>query len=81
MPECFGKPFAHPYGPFNYRINPSYSDGKGTTRTVLEFQFSRLVGSVRRHVWVYPGRLGSNLTIDEQNRVRAYRLDHPEAQL
>ena len=77
----FGKPFAHPYGPFNYRINPSYSDGKGTTRTVLEFQFSRLVGSVRRHVWVYPGRLGSNLTIDEQNRVRAYRLDHPEAQL
>lgn len=77
----FGKPFSHPYGPFNYRVNSSYSDGKGTTRAVLEFEFSRLVGAVRRHVWVYPGRSGSNLTIDEQNRVRAYRLDHPEAQL
>tara|TARA_B110001452_G_C15241755_1_gene430087 strand:+ start:5834 stop:16840 length:11007 start_codon:yes stop_codon:yes gene_type:complete len=76
----FGRPFDHPYGPFDYRINPSYSDRHGT-RTILEFQFSRLVGAVRRHVWVYPGRNGSSLTIDEQNRVRAFRLDHPEAQL
>ena len=55
-------------------------DRKGT-RAVVEFQLSRLIGSVRRHVWVYPGRAGSALTIDEQNRVRAYRLDHPDAQL
>ena len=78
----FGRPFNHPYGPFGHRVNPAHSDGdrKGT-RAVVEFQLSRLIGSVRRHVWVYPGRAGSALTIDEQNRVRAYRLDHPDAQL
>jgi len=35
--------------------------------------------SVRQWVWVYPGPTGQNLTVDENNRVRAYRFDHPAA--
>ena len=78
----YGHPFNHPYGPYNHRFNSNYKDGSyAPARTVVEFELSRLLGSVRHVVWIYPGPTGENLSTDERNRVRAYRIDHPNAYL
>ena len=75
-----GSPFGHPYGPFRYRYNATYKEAaREEARPVIEFELSRLVGTLRQNVWVYPGPNGENLSPDERNRVRAYRIDHPEA--
>ena len=80
--SVYGHPFDHPYGPFRHRLNPNYKPNSYTpVSAVVEFELSRLAGSIRRVTWVYPGLLGEYLTIDERNRVRAYRLDHPDATL
>jgi len=83
--RCYPRPFRHPHGPLAYRIVPSPSHAPSSSNapleTVTEFQLSRMPtgSSVRQWVWVYPGPTGQNLTVDENNRVRAYRFDHPAA--
>ena len=78
--SVYGAPFSHPYGPFRYRYNATYKEAaREEARPVVEFELSRLVGALRQNVWVSPGPNGENLSPDERNRVRAYRIDHPEA--
>ena len=74
--RIYTQPFRHPLGPTQYRVNPTYKDRpRAEPRPVVEFYLSRS----GKWVWVYPGPQGQNLTTDEFNRVRAFRLDHPDA--
>ena len=76
LERIYTRPFRHPLGPIRFRVNPSYKDTRRSTpRTEIEFQLSRSGD----WVWVWPGRQGERLSIDEFNRVRAFRIDHPEA--
>ena len=57
-------------------MNPAYKDRpRSDPRAVVEFYLSRS----GRWEWVYPGPRGEHLTVDEFNRVRAFRLDHPDS--
>ena len=74
--RIYTRPFRHPHGPTQYRVNPAYKDRpRSDPRAVVEFYLSRS----GRWEWVYPGPRGEHLTIDEFNRVRAFRLDHPDS--
>ena len=74
--RIYTRPFRHPHGPTQYRVNPAYKDRpRSDPRAVVEFYLSRS----GRWEWVYPGPRGEHLTVDEFNRVRAFRLDHPDS--
>ena len=74
--RIYTRPFRHPHGPTQYRLNPSYKDRpRAQPRPVVEFYLFRS----GRWEWVYPGPRGEHLTTDEFNRVRAFRLGHPDS--
>ena len=74
--RTYTRPFRHPHGPARHRVNPAHKDNpKSKPRAVVEFELLRS----KEWRWVWPGPNGERLTIDELNRVRAYRIDHPDA--
>ena len=56
--RIYARPFRHPLGPTQYRLNPSYKDRpRSKPRPVVEFYLSRS----GRWEWVYPGSQGEHL--------------------
>ena len=75
--RTYSRPFRHALGPRAYRVVPDHRDtSRGPPRQAVYFELRRPEG----WVWIYPGQNGGKLTIDEFNRVRAFRIDHPSAQ-
>ena len=59
-----------------HRLNSTSTDARRSpSGSVVEFEL--LQSGIWN--WVWPGPQGQRLTIDELNRVRAYRIDHPDA--
>ena len=75
--RVYASPFRHPRGPRAYRVEPQHRDSRRSEpRPAVYFELFRQPGG---WTWVYPGLQGEQLSIDEFNRVRAFRSDHPDA--
>ena len=75
--RVYASPFRHPRGPRAYRVEPQHRDSRRSKpRPAVYFELFRQPGG---WTWVYPGPRGEQLSIDEFNRVRAFRSDHPDA--